>query len=667
MLSSFPLSEVLLWNMIPDAEWIETEQQLAEAGQYLLNSGKQNGLAVDTETTGLTTYSDIPLMLSFSDGIRRFATMAEPWLHHPWIKDALLQNPEVTKIGTNIKFDMHMLSNGGVDLNGPVHDTLVMSWLHNENRFGHGLKDTAKDYCGIKMVDFKEIFPMRKGTAKTIGETPGEAIRRVLADPSGRAKAIEYSGLDAYATHRVHSCLKGRLQDESIGTNWTLWNHFSTWEVPFTQVLWNMERRGFTICTGHLRSQKSPMERAMLDIENEIAQMAGWVVNINSTKQLRTLFFDQLKYVPVKMTDGGTTGNKQPSTDEEVLNIFVERGCPFSKLIMEHRKISKIYGTYIEGLLGWVDNDLRIHTTLKQGGTVTGRLSSADPNLQNIPRLKTDRFKIRQAFTAALLKRLVVADYDQLEMKLMAHFSGDPRMVEAIASGKDLHCVTVALMFGENYDDVIKAKKAKEPTAEQEILLMKRQSAKAVGFGLIYGIGPLKLAGQLTEELKRLVTKEEAQNDIKRYFAAFPGVDRFIKDTHQACHRTEFVQTLLGRKRRLPQINARGGAADDENATGFVAEARRQSVNSIIQGTASDVAKAAMLKAEYDPVMRSYGAKLLMQIHDELIWECEDHPEVIAGVRKRATEIMQNPFDNFTLNVPLTTEAHDGYTWAESK
>jgi DNA polymerase-1 len=657
----------MTWNMIPDAEWVENENQLIGVCQYLLNSGKQNGLAVDTETTGLSVFSDIPLMLSFSDGIRRFAMMAD-WLHHKWVKDALLENAELTKILTNAKFDMHMLANAGVYLKGPIHDTLVKSWLHNENRFGHGLKDTAKDYCGIQMVDFKEIFPMRKGTARTPGETAGEAIRRILADPSGKAKAIEYAGLDPYATHRVSTYLDGRLRAESIGTNWTMYDHFRSWEAPFTQVLWNMERRGFTICTGHLRTQKGPMERAMLDLEGEIAEMAGWVVNLNSTPQLQRLFFEQLKYEPLKMTDGGKTGIKKPSTDEEVLQHFVDKkGCPFSKLIMEHRKISKIYGTYVEGLLSWVDSELRIHTTLKQGGTVTGRLSSSDPNLQNIPRLKTDRFKIRSAFTAAPGKKLVVADYDQLEMKLMAHFSSDPRMVEAIASGKDLHCVTVALMFGEQYDEVFAAKQTETPTAEQEILLMKRQSAKAVGFGLIYGIGPQKLAGQLTDELHRLVTKEEAQNDIKRYFAAFPGVDSFIKATHQACHKTEFVQTLLGRKRRLPQINARGGRGSDEDSKGIVAEARRQSVNSIIQGTASDVAKAAMLRAEYDPVMRDIGAQLLMQIHDELIWEVDDNPEAVAATRKRAKEIMEDPFVNFKLSVPLTTAAKSAYTWAEAK
>lgn len=649
-----------MWNTIPDAEWVDNEQQLATVCQYLHNSGKQNGLAYDTETTGLSVWSDVPLMISFSDGLRRVAMMAD-WMHHPWVKEGLLQNKEITKIMTNAKFDMHMSANGGVELKGLTHDTLVKSWLHNENRFGHGLKDTARDYCGIKMVDFKEIFPMRRG------ETAGEAIRRVLADPAGRAKAIEYSGLDAYATHRVSTYLDEKLRDESIATNWTLLDHFRTWEVPFTQTLWNMERRGFMICTGHLRTQKGPMERAMLDIEGEIAEKAGWVVNINSTHQLRRLFFEQLGYKPLKMTDGGTTGNKQPSTDEEVLQHFVDNGCSFSKLIMKHRKLSKTYGTYIEGLLGWVDNELRIHTTFKQGGTVTGRLSSSDPNLHNAPRAKTDEFKIRSAFTAAPGKRLVVADYDQLQMKLMAHRSGDPRMIDAINSGKDLHCVTVELMYGENYDAVFAAKQSKSPTAEQEILLLKRQSAKATGFGLIFGIGPGKLAIQLTEELKRLVLKEEAANDIKRYFAAFPGVDRFIKDTHQACHRTEYVQTLLGRKRRLPQINARGGSSKDEDAKGFVAEARRQAVNSIIQGDEADIVKAAMLRAEHDPVLASVGALLQLQVHDELAWEVDDHPEAIAITKKRVKEILEDPFDGYKLSVPLTTEAHDAYIWSDAK
>lgn len=657
----------MTWSLIPDAEFIETEAQLSAMGQYLSNSGKQNGLAYDTETTGLTRYLDTTIMLSFSDGIRRFAMMADPWLHHPWIKEGLLGNKEIPKYFSDAKFDMHMTANSGVQIAGDIHDTVVMSWLHNENRFGHGLKDAAKDYCGIRMLEFKEIFPMRKKTKHNPGETPGEAIRRVLAEPAGRAKTIEYAGLDAYTTHKVHSVLKDRLKSESIGTNWTLWDHFISWEVPFTRVLYNMERRGFTICTGHLRSQKTPMEKTMLDLEGKVAEMAGWVVNLNSYQQLGRLFFEQLKYDVVKMSDGGKSGIKHPSTDEDVLQHFLEKGCPFSKLIMEHRKIAKVYGTYVEGMLGWVDSEMRIHTNLKQVGARTGRLASADPNMQNLPRFKGDKFRIREAFTSTPGKVLVVADYDQLEMKILAHLSGDQRMIEAINSGKDLHCVTVELMFGENYDEVFAAKKAKNPTPVQEILLGKRVASKAVGFGIIYGEGPNKLSVQLTEELKRIVTREEAASNIKRYFSSYPGVDRFIKDSHADCHRVEYVQTLLGRKRRLPQINARGGQSADEDAKGIVAEARRQAANARVQGSAADIAKAAMLKVEYDEELRSIGAELLLQIHDELILEVDDNPEAIALTKKRVKHIMENPFDDFQLAVRLTTEANSGYTWAESK
>jgi DNA polymerase-1 len=242
-------------------------------------------------------------------------------------------------------------------------------------------------------------------------------------------------------------------------------------------------------------------------------------------------------------------------------------------------------------------------------------------------------------------------------------------MCEAILTGKDLHCYTVMLMFGANYDEAVAAKKTKTPTDEQALLVAMRQSAKAVGFGLIYGIGPGKLAGQLSDELKRPVSMDEAKQNIRKYFGAFPGVEAFIKSTHRYCHETEFVQTLMGRKRRLPQINARGGGSSgDEDGKGIVAEARRQSVNSIIQGTASDVAKAAMLRAEHDAELQSVGAELLMQIHDELIWEVDDDDAKVEVVKRRAKVIMESPFgDDFKLNVPLTTEAHDGYTWTDAK
>jgi DNA polymerase-1 len=245
-------------------------------------------------------------------------------------------------------------------------------------------------------------------------------------------------------------------------------------------------------------------------------------------------------------------------------------------------------------------------------------------------------------------------------------------MLQAIRDGKDLHCYTVALMYGVPYEDVKLAKDLsdakKSLTPEQERYLELRQAAKNVGFGLIYGIGAAKLAKDLSEELKREVTVDEARKLINQYFAAFPGVRAFIFGTHSACARDEFVQTLLGRFRRLPGINARGGKDDEDEGNGTKAEAKRQSVNSIIQGTASDIAKAAMILADNDPELAALGAVLLLQIHDELIFEVPDDDITAARVKKRGKQIMESPFgENFQLLVPLTAGGGDGYAWSEAK
>lgn len=662
------------FNLIPPNEWIHTERQLVDAATYCYNVCQDGGvLGFDTETTGLRIDGDLPLIMSLSDGVRRFAFEFEYFGRHPWIVNGLMANTQVRKVGTNSKFDMHMLANAGVQVLGDVEDTVVQDWLHDENRWGHGLKETASDYLGLKMREFKEVFPMRKATAKVAGETPGDAIRRVLSDPATRPEAEEYAGLDPYASVRIRNHLKAKLQAEMIREGYSLWDHYLLWEVPFTRVLWNCERRGFMIGTGHLRGQMGPMEREMAEIEAEISRMAGWAVNTNSVPQLRRLLFEQVGHKPTKMTDGGKSGIKLPSTDEEVLTALAEGGCPYSQKIMAHRKLAKIYGTYIVGMLEKVDLENRIHTTLNQGGTVTGRLSSRDPNLQNIPRPGTDIFKIREAFTASCGKRLVVLDYDQLEMKLMAHFSQDAKMIDAILSGKDLHCFTVSLMFGIAYDEVVAAKKASgkkklEELTDRELLLVNyRQAAKAIGFGLIYGIGAKKLAVQLTEETGKEVTVEQAKFYIDNYFKVFPGVKAFIRGTHAYCQQTEYVQTMMGRFRRLPGINARGGSRDDDDGKGTAAEAKRQSVNTIIQGTAADIAKAAMLRVENDPELKSYGAEMLLQIHDELIFEIDDSDELAKKTLGRAKQIMEDPFNGYKLMVPLTVGGSSGYNWAEAK
>lgn len=680
------------FNLIPKAEWIETDAQAQEAAEYLFYNSRENGLGTDTETTGTNIVKDVPLLMSLSDGNRRFAFWIQNVFRWPWIHEQLLRNPEIRKVGTFIKFDMHMCSNIGINIEGGLEDTIVMDWLYDENRSGrHGLKETAQDHCGLVMKGFKEIFPMKpavrpskKNPMGTPGETAGDAIMRVMADPIASQAGVEYAGLDAWGSVRVKMWLKEQLQAIEMFPGRSLWQHFLDTEIPFTRVLWNMEKRGLTACVGHLRAQGVPMQRDLDKLEHDIVKLVGWPINPNSPLQMRKYFFEQMRYAPLKWTKGGSTGVKQPSTDADSLEHFkVTRSCPVSVLMLKQREVSKAKSTYVDGLQQWVDNFFRIHTTLNQHVTVSGRLSSTEPNLQNIPRPDEDKFKIRAAFCAALGCVLVIADYDQLEMKLMAHFSQDPEMIGAIEAGKDLHCYTVALMYGENYEEVYEAKVQKEHdkkglTDRQKALLLLRQAAKNTGFGLIYGIGPLKLSSQLvdagvfvapTNEQELKVNIKKAKELIHKYFTAFPGAKAFIEGTHRRCMEVEYVQTLMGRFRRLPGINAKGGGgADKEDGSGIVAESKRQAVNTIIQGTAADIAKQAMIVAEYDPELNSIGAKMLMQVHDELIFEVEDEPEKIEACKRRVQWIMEHPFgENFSLSVKLTAAAGSGYTWVDAK
>lgn len=662
------------WTLIPECEWLGTEQQVIEAGTYLANCERQL-VAFDTETTGVDIARDYPLMFSLSDGERRFAAMWDPWAHHYAIKDWLLQNPKITKVCSEAKFDMHMAANRGIKLEGPIRDTVIMDWLGDENRWSHGLKDTALNHCGIKMKDFKEVFPMAPKRKNRPAETPGEAILKKISTPEGFEEAKEYAGLDAFASMKVHDFLQDRLENDWIRPDYNFWQYYCDWETDFTRVLWNMERRGMMICTGHLKAHIDPLNKEEERILGELARKLGHPVNPNSPQQLCQLFYTDLGYTPTKWTKGGKSGIKSPSTDAEVLEGFAHNGCPYSKLILECRSIVKMRSTYIETPISLVDHENRLHTRLLQNGTVTGRLSSRDPNLQNLPRPDpvNDPCRIREAFVAPPGKVLIIKDYEQLEMRIMAHFSQDPKMIKAITDGLDLHCYTVSLMYGVSYDEVVtsvKKKKKKEPLTERDKLLLGyRQAAKATGFGLIYGIGPNKLAINLTQELGRTVTVEEAVGMIKNYFRVFEGVERFIKNTHAECRKTEFVQTIIGRKRRLPEINAKGGRDDDDdvNASGIAAMARRQSVNSIIQGTAADIAKAAMIRCEFDEELKALGAQMLLQIHDELIFEVDEDPDIIALVDKRVTGIMEHPFPGYDLSVPLPTDGNVVYCWSEAK
>jgi DNA polymerase-1 len=522
---------------IPSAKYVGTVAEAEQWVKYFLESYKDNdgALGIDSETSGIRRHKDVVIIWSLSDGKERICAPAELLQAFK----PVIENPDIALDGTNINFDAHMFANTGIDLSKAkeFRNTICQSWLLNENNMGnHGLKETTFALFGRKSPEFTDIFgqpPKGKDRKST-----GELIRAALATPEGFANAVGYASLDAYNSTMVRKEFDKRLAQVELYPGYTLLNYFYDVEVPFTKVLYKMERRGVTVDKGHLTDMQPQMQADMLNIEKEIAKAAGKVVNLKSPQQVRGFFFDVLQKKPTKYTDGGASGIKNPSTDASVLEDWAGEGDKYAQALLKHRGISKIHDTYVKGLQEWIDQSYRIHTTLNQTGTVTGRLSSSEPNLQNIPRASEDKFLIREAFIAGEGKILVVADYEQLEMRLMAHFSDDQKMIDAIHKGIDLHCLTVNEIYGYPYEDCMAAKKAEKsakkagyegladwpnealnkPSSQPGMtlrqyymrLMLLRQAAKATGFGIIYGIGGAHLAANLTKDLGELYTLRRA-------------------------------------------------------------------------------------------------------------------------------------------------------------
>jgi DNA polymerase-1 len=649
---------------IPEPHFIDTEYEARRwIDRYLISHRKNGGLGLDTETSGLDRLRDYVIIWSLSDGETRIC-LDRKFLG--LFKAPILENPEVNFDLTNVKFDMHMLANSGIDIvnAGELRCTVIQSWLYNENNTGrHGLKECMFDHFNRHVPTFEETFgkiPVaKKGETR---KTVGAMIREVVEGQKGMDafdRAIDYASLDAYDSTILRHHFDELLSRTSL--QWgSLKDYYYRVEVPFTKVLYKMERRGITVDKGYLLSLKGPMEERMTAIERDFNHLVGGVFNPKSPKQLQKLFFDTLQLPIVSYTKGGKSGNKQPSTDAEALEEWAGQGNEWAEKLLIYRSIAKIYGTYVEGLSNWLDSECRIHTTLNQSGTVTGRLSSSEPNLQNIPRPDEDEFKIREAFIPGANKKLLVADYEQLEMRLLAHFSKSEKMRNAINNGMDIHSLTTAEIEGIPYDDVVRAKKAPKDQHTPEIveLLLKRQNNKSTGFGIVYGIGGPKLARKLTRETKKLVTEEEGWGLIKKWLAVYPDVEVHIQEVKDCMAQFGQVITITGRPRRfgdLANMSRRDRAA-----------AERQGVNSEIQGTAAEACKYSMIVAENDPELRSLGVVMLLQIHDELIFEVPDDPEIEVRALKRVGEIMSNPFGE-PLTVGLPVSAHCGYSWAEAK
>lgn len=590
-----------MWSLDrPEATWIKTNKQASRLKEKLAGN---RFAAIDTETTGLRIDKDDVIFWSLSTGKDRY------FLDRGMLDEfqQVFKDPKRVWIGTHTKYDAHMLANSGFPLRGDLRCTLVMDRM-NDPENDHGLKETYERYFGEKVKSFGEVFyPKNKNgnPYKPKGKSEQDIILEKW-DQNPRA-VVEYASLDAWMSYRVYKHLKKELRGVTTWRGESLWDLYLRFEVPFTKILYACERMGVLIDEQYLNSLKPAMEEEIFKAEKSLNKAAGTVVNVNSPPQLRALFIDKLKLKSPKKTPGGA-----PSTDKSVMEGWANQGVKEAKYVLRHRKVTKIMGTYIDSILQKLDSNGRLHGSLNQHVAETARLSSNAPNLQNIPRPGSDEFKIRRAFIPRPGYKFVAADYSQLEMYLMAHWSGDVGMIQNIKDGKDMHAGNAALVWEEPYDEIIAAKKkAPEDVTERDHMLKEyRQFAKVIGFGLNYGKGARLLASELglieqaAKDYPNLKEKQiywkavnKAEELIRKYFDRMPQVEEYIKHVHEETAEKKYVETLVGRRRWLRHVM---DMADQERHHEDAvrrgdkacwckecAESRggdRQSVNTIIQG-----------------------------------------------------------------------------------
>jgi DNA polymerase-1 len=626
-----------MFTLLPTPISVKTPEQA-----YAVLSEYQNEkiLAYDTETTGLSRSRDRAVLLALSNGKSRYCVYPEMF---PYFKD-FLENPEVKLIAHNANFDQWMLLNSGINLNRHcvrnhyrIYDTMVMHTLIDEIE-AHGLKPLAKQYLGIEMTPFNELF------AKQLRK---RSYEEVFLDPANEELATSYASLDAYATYKLFIVLQEELKTLPAKNGYqTLWDYFFKTEVPYTRILFEMEYEGIEIDKEALLEQAPAIEEELVKIQKWLGRSMGKLyVNPNSNKELSELFFGQLGYKPVSYTDKGAA-----QLNDATLSKWDKKGCEYARAIRRYREIDKKLGTYITNLLKEIHTDNRIHATFNQTGARTGRLSSSVPNLQNQPRF------IRNAFVSSNGTSLFAADYSQLEMRILAHFSGDDALINAIKSGQDVHTSTAAKMFKVPYEDIMAARKKDDDGEElsdgEQKLLKCRTSAKAINFGLMYGQGSGRLADTLSCSI------DEAKMLIRQYFSTFPKITKYFKSAISKAADVGYCSTILGRRRLVPGLHS--------NSNRDRSDAERQVKNSPIQGSAADITRLAMIRLWEDPLIEMSGTKMLIQVHDEIVFSVPDEFVDNVEFNQRVVELMTHPFD-FDLIVPLETSSKYGENWKECK
>jgi DNA polymerase-1 len=591
----------------------------AELDAWLARLERAELFAIDTETTDLDVMSAEIVGLSFTDrvGEGAYLPLAHAYPDAPPQLDrtqtlarfkALLEDPRPRKVGQNLKYDLGVLANHGIALAGIAHDTMLESYVLDSTASRHDMDSLALKYLGHKTIKYEDVAGKGKGQIN---------FREVPVD-----QATQYAAEDADITLRLHEHLWPRLNETP-----SLARLYQEMEVPLVPVLARIERNGVRIDAAMLRVQASELAHRMLELEREAHELAGQSFNLASPLQIQEILFSKLQLPVLKKTPKG-----QPSTAEEVLQELA-LDYPLPRVILEHRGIAKLKSTYADKLPEMIHPKTgRVHTSYHQAVAATGRLSSSDPNLQNIPVRTREGRRIRQAFIPEDGYKMVSADYSQVELRIMAHLSQDAGLLAAFASGEDIHRATAAEVFG---------------VALEAVSDDMRRSAKAINFGLIYGMSAFGLAQQLRIE------RAAAQQYIDLYFARYPGVKAFMERTRAQAHEQGYVETVFGRRLYLPEINVSNQARRQY--------AERTAINAPMQGTAADLIKLAMLAM--DRWIRESGlpVKMIMQVHDELVFEVRE------DVLERAKAmIRENMTGVATLSVPLLADIGVGNNWDEA-
>jgi DNA polymerase-1 len=522
----------------------------------------------------------------------------------------LLEDPQRHKVGQNLKYDMSVLANHGIALRGIAFDTMLESYVLNAGGGRHDMDSLAERHLGRKTIHFEDIA--------------GKGAKQLTFDQVPLEQAGPYAAEDADITLQLHQALWPQLEAVT-----PLRKVLTEIEVPLVSVLSRIERTGVRLDGPMLAAQSHELAKRMHALEQQAYGIAGRSFNMGSPKQIGQIFFEELELPVIAKTPKGA-----PSTAESVLQELAEQGHSLPQVILEHRGLAKLKSTYTDKLPELIDpNTGRLHTSYHQAVAATGRLSSSDPNLQNIPVRSEEGRRIRRAFVPEEGWRMLAADYSQIELRIMAHLSGDKGLLEAFAAGEDIHRATAAEVFGAESPEAV--------TSEQ------RRSAKAINFGLIYGMSAFGLARQLGIE------RGAAQEYVDLYFERYPGVQDFMQRTREQAREQGYVETLFGRRLYLPDIKARNPQVR--------AAAERTAINAPMQGTAADIIKRAMLAVDAWIQDAKPEVRMLMQVHDELVFEVNE-PELEAAT----TQIRQLMQGAAALKVPLLVDVGVGDNWEEA-